>query len=166
MNETYVEWLVKKKTPLWLRFLKYLLITMTVLVCLLGFLTYNIIIFIIGVALGIGAYFSYLQADVEYEYLYVDRELTVDKVLAKSKRKRVASFDLGRMEVVAPLKSYHLDEFSKRSYKAVDYSSREEKQPEARYVFYYDGQQKVSFEPNEEMIKAMQFVAPRKVFTN
>jgi len=39
-----------------------------------------------------------------------------------------------------------------------------EKQPEVRYVFYYEGSKKVIFEPNEEMIKAMQLVAPRKVF--
>ena len=45
-----------------------------------------------------------------------------------------------------------------------DYSSGEEKQPEKRYLFYYDGKQKVIFEPNDEMLKAMQLVAPRKVF--
>lgn len=88
----------------------------------------------------------------------------MDKVMAKSRRKRVAVFSLDKMEIVAPVKSWHLDNFKNRSDKAVDYSSGEEKQPDKRFVFYYDGQKKVIFEPNEEMIKAMQTVAPRKVF--
>ncbi len=119
---------------------------------------------LIGVICGVAAYFITLNADLEYEYLYVDKELTVDKVMAKSRRKRVAVFSLDKMEIVAPVKSWHLDNFKNRSDKAVDYSSGEEKQPDKRFVFYYDGQKKVIFEPNEEMIKAMQTVAPRKVF--
>ena len=46
----------------------------------------------------------------------------------------------------------------------MDYSSGEEKQPDRRFAFFYDGKQRVLIEPNEEMIKAMQTVAPRKVF--
>jgi hypothetical protein len=84
--------------------------------------------------------------------------------MAKSRRKRVATFDLNKMEIVAPVKSWHLDNFKNRTDKTVDYSSGEEKQPDRRFLFFYDGKQKVIFEPNEEMIKAMQFAAPRKVF--
>ena len=119
---------------------------------------------IIGILLGVAAYFVNLNADLEYEYLYVDKELAVDKVLAKSRRKRVAVFDVGKMEILAPIKSWHLDNYKNRQDKVVDYSSGEEKQPDGRYVFYYDGQKKVIFEPNEEMIKAITTVAPRKVF--
>jgi len=43
-------------------------------------------------------------------------------------------------------------------------SGGEGQQPDHRYVFYYDGKQKVIFEPNQEMVKAIQFIAPRKVF--
>ena len=84
--------------------------------------------------------------------------------MAKSRRKRVATFDLNKMEIVAPIKSWHLENYKNRTDKAVDYSSGEEKQPDRRFVFFYDGQKKIIFEPNEEMIKAMQFAAPRKVY--
>ena len=114
--------------------------------------------------LGVAAYFVYLNSDVEYEYLYVDKELTVDKVMAKSRRKRVATYDLGKIEILAPIKSWHLDNYKNRTDKTVDYSSGEEKQPDRRFAFFYDGKQRVLIEPNEEMIKAMQTVAPRKVF--
>lgn len=162
MNETYVEWLVKRKTPAYMAFLKILFTVLAVFFILIGLLMLPALL--IGVACGVAAYFITLNADLEYEYLYVDKELTVDKVMAKSRRKRVAVFSLDKMEIVAPVKSWHLDNYKNRSEKAVDYSSGEEKQPDKRYVFYYDGQKKIIFEPNEEMIRAMQTVAPRKVF--
>lgn len=162
MNETYVEWLVKRKTPAYMSLLKFLTIILAVCFILLGL--FFIPAMIIGIVLGVAAYFVNLNADLEYEYLYVDKELTVDKVMAKSKRKRVAVFDIGKMEILAPIKSWHLDNYKNRQDKTVDYSSGEEKQPDHRYVFYYDGQKKVIIEPNEELIKAITTVAPRKVF--
>ncbi len=162
MNETYVEWLVKRKTPAYMTFLKILFTVLAVFFVLVGLLLLPALL--IGIVCGVAAYFITMNADLEYEYLYVDKELTVDKVMAKSRRKRVAVFSLDKMEIVAPVKSWHLDNYKNRSGKAIDYSSGEEKQPDKRFVFYYDGQKKVIFEPNEEMIKAMQTVAPRKVF--
>lgn len=162
MNETYVEWLVKRKTPAYMSLLKFLTIILAACFILLGFVFMPAMI--IGIVLAVAAYFVNLNADLEYEYLYVDKELTIDKVLAKSRRKRVAVFDVGKMEILAPIKSWHLDNYKNRQDKVVDYSSGEEKQPDRRYVFYYDGQKKVIFEPNEEMIKAITTIAPRKVF--
>ncbi len=162
MNETYVEWLVKRKTPAYMTFLKILFTVLAVFFILIGLLLLPALL--IGIACGVAAYFITLNADLEYEYLYVDKELTIDKIMARSRRKRVAVFSLDKMEIVAPVKSWHLDNYKNRSEKAVDYSSGEEKQPDKRFVFYYDGQKKIIFEPNEEMIKAMQLVAPRKVF--
>lgn len=162
MNETYVEWLVKKKTPAYMTLLRILSIMLAACFVLVGMILLPALL--IGIALSIAAYFIYLNSDLEYEYLYVDRELTVDKVMAKRRRKRVAVFELEKMEIVAPVKSWHLDHFKNRTDKTVDYSSGEEKQPDRRFVFFYDGKQKVLFEPNEEIIKAMQMAAPRKVF--
>lgn len=162
MNETYVEWLVKRKTPPYLVFLKIVSIMLAACFILLGLLLWPALL--IGVLLGLAAYFIYMRSELEYEYLYVDKELTVDKVMAKSKRKRVATYDMNKLEIMAPVKSYHLDHYKNRQDKTVDYSSGMEKQPDPRYVFYYDGKQKVIFEPNAEMVKAIQTIAPRKVF--
>ena len=90
MNETYVEWLVKKKTPAWMTLLKILSMMLAGCFILIGFVFFPA--FLVGIALGIGAYIVYLNADLEYEYLYVDKELTVDKVMARTRRKRVAVF--------------------------------------------------------------------------
>ena len=87
MNETYVEWLVKKKTPAYMTLLRILSIMLAALFILVGFVIIPALL--IGIAIGVAAYFIYLNSDLEYEYLYVDKELTVDKVMAKTRRKRV-----------------------------------------------------------------------------
>ena len=162
MSETYVECLVKKKSNPAKGFLRILTIMLSVAFFLLGFLFAPALI--VGLVMAVVAYFVYMNAELEYEYLYLDKELTVDKVMAKTKRKRVAQYDLNRMEIFAPMNSYHLDNFKNRTAKTVDYSSGEAKQPEVRYVMYYEGNLKVILEPSMEMVKAIKNIAPRKVF--
>ena len=50
--------------------------------------------------------------------------------------------------------------------KTVDFSSRTVKNPDSRYVMIYEGETKVIWEPNEDMLKAIRLIAPRKVFTD
>ncbi len=164
MSETYVECLVKKKSNPAKGFLRILTIMLSVAFFLLGFLFAPALI--VGLVMAVVAYFVYMNAELEYEYLYLDKELTVDKVMAKTKRKRVAQYDLNRMEIFAPMNSYHLDNFKNRTAKTVDYSSGEAKQPEVRYVMYYDSGERIVLEPNQEMVKAIKNIAPRKVFTD
>ena len=77
----------------------------------------------------------------------------------------MAAFETERMEVLAPSKSYHLDEYrNKDNYRLLDFSSGEEQQPDVTYTMYYDGREKVVFEPTREMVEAVKNIAPRKVF--
>ncbi len=165
MSETYVECLVAKKTSTAKSFLKILLIMLTVCFLILG-LAGLAIGLLVAVATGIGAYFAYMNADIEYEYLYLDKEISVDKVMAKSKRKKVGTFLVDQMEIFAPLNSHRLDSFKNRNLKTLDYSSGVANQPEKRYMMICNGDTKVILEPNEAMIKAIRNVAPRKVFTD
>ncbi len=164
MSDAYVECLVKAKGSGLLKFLKVFLILLTVLFFLAGFLIFPALL--LAVAAGVGAYFAGLNADLEYEYLYLDRELVIDKVLAKTKRKRVATYTVDRMEIFAPIKSYHLDNYRNRTVKEKDYSIGEELKPDLRYVMYYEGGDKLILSPSEALVKALKNVAPRKVFTD
>lgn len=165
MSESYVECLVKQKKSGVAQFFKVVLIVLTVIFGIAMFL-FGIIPSLLAVACGVGAYFLNLNSDLEYEYLYLDRELVVDKVMAKTKRKRVATYSVDRMEILAPVKSYHLDGYKNREAKVKDYSVGEELQPDLRYVMYYEGGIKLLLNPSEEMVKAIKSVAPRKVFTD
>ena len=164
MSEMYVECLVKAKQSTMAKFFKLLLIMLTVVFGLIMFIFMPAML--LALACGAGAYFVNLYTDLEYEYLYLDKELSVDKVMAKSKRKRVAAYSLDRMEIFAPIRSYHLDNYKNRNVKVKDFSIGEELQPDKRYVMYYEGGEKIIFSPSEEMVKVMKNVAPRKVFTD
>lgn len=162
-SDTYVECLVSRKPSMGMKFLKVLLIMLCVAFALVG-LSLTPIALLIAIAAGIGAYFVSLNASVEYEYLYLDREICIDKIMGQSRRKRVASYEVDRIEILAPFKSYHLDDYRNRQCKDIDFSSGMEEQPDKRYIFYYEGNQRIIFEPNDEFVKAVYNVAPRKVF--
>lgn len=168
MSDTYVECLVKAKTPLWGKAVKILLIMLMVILVLAMFRFPVIMMFLFlgAVAMGVGVYFVNLFTDLEYEYLYLDRELVVDKVMAKAKRKRVATYQLDRIEILAPFTSYHLDNYRNRNVKVKDYSIGEELKPDRRYAMFYEGGEKIILSPSEELVKAMKNTAPRKIFSD
>lgn len=165
MSDTYVECLVKAKPSAMGKFLKVLLIVLTVIFAL-GTLVFGPIPLFLALLTGAGAYFVNLNTDLEYEYLYLDKELTVDKIMAKTKRKRVAAYSVDRIEILAPIKSYHLDNYRNRNVKEKDYSIGEELKPDQRYAMYYEGGERILLSPSEELIKALKYVAPRKVFSD
>ncbi len=116
---------------------------------------------LLAAAFAFGAYYFYLQEWVEYEYTYISRELTVDKIMVRSRRKRIAVYLLDKMEIGAPEKSYHLDAYRNRSCKQEDYSSRSGK---PAYIFYYEGNKKIVLEKDERLMKLLHNAAPSKMF--
>lgn len=164
MSDVYVECLVKAKTSVLGKIGKYALIVLTVLTGCLALL--SVLFLVVAVAAGVGAYFVGMVTDLEYEYLYLDRELTIDKVMAKTRRKRVAVYQLDRMEILAPVRSYHLDNYKNRNVKEKDYSIGCEEQPDQRYAMYYEGGEKLILSPSPELVRAMRNAAPRKVFAD
>jgi len=146
-----------------MKFLKILLIMLAVAFVFLGLLG-TFAALILGIVFGAGAYFVSQQCTIEYEYLYLDREISIDKIMGQSRRKRIATYEVDRMEILAPMNSYHLDDYRRREIKARDYSSGEVPEPDTRYAMYYEGNEMIIFEPNESMINAVYNVAPRKVF--
>ena len=153
MNETYVECLVARKPSMIMKFFSVLCTMLAVVFFLVG-LVY-IFAWVVALAAGIGAY-----------VLNVDREISVDRILAKNRRKKVGTYTVDRMEILAPINSYRLDSYKNRQTKNIDYSVGVAEQPDRRYVLYYEGGIKLILNPSPEFIKAIQNVAPRKVFTD
>lgn len=165
MSETYVECLVKHKSSIGGMILKWILIFLTAFLGFLGIMG-DTIPLILAVVTGILAYLVSLSSDLEYEYLYFDKEITIDKIMNKSKRKKVEILEIDRMEIIAPIKSHHLDSYRNRKLKTTDYSIGEEKQPDNRFVMYYNGDRRIIMSPSPEFLKAIRTVAPRKVFAD
>ena len=163
MNEVYYEILVaKKKVP----FMKTVQIMFAVMA---GFFVFAMMIgmwwgLILAVAFGVASYFLKMFVDIEFEYLYIDKELQIDRILAKNKRKRMETLDLNELEVLAPIRSHELDRYRNREMKKADYSSGDESHDSQKYMLVINDRQ-IIFEPTEEMVKTIRTFAPRKVFT-
>lgn len=165
MSESYVECLVKHKTPTVKVFLKMLFLALAVLFVLL-FFAVGFPAFIMAAVCGVLSYFMTLECNVEYEYLYVDREISIDKISAQKRRKTVEKLNTEKIEILAPVKSWHLDEYKNRQLKVRDYSVGYEAQPDKRYMLVYNNEMKVLLSPNTAFITAVKNVAPRRVFTD
>ena len=164
MSDLYIELLVKKKKTSTDTLLKALMIGVTV-IFVLGGILFNPIILIPAIVMGVVDYFKLPALDLEYEYLYVNGELDVDKIMSKKKRKRVGSYDMKKVELVASRNSHELDSFrNRKDLKVHDYSSMEENAKTFGMVINGEkGMELIYFDPNEAILKDMQRIAPRSV---
>ncbi len=167
-ENNYVECLVPSKGSPLVKILSYVSLVLAVIFFLSSILTVlGIVGLILCVVTGALYYFLSMYANIEFEYQYCEKEITVDKILNKSKRKNVGKYEVEHIEVLAPSRSHHLDEYRNKTLKTVDYSARESgRQPDPTYTFIYDGKEKIIFEPSAEFVAAVRNVAPRKVFTD
>lgn len=163
MNEVYYEIMVAKKKPPMIKVAQIV----TAIMC--AFFVFTMFIgliwgSILAVAFGVANYFLTLYSNVEYEYLYVDKELQIDCILGKTKRKRRETLDLNELVILAPVRSHELDSYRSGNYKKADYSSGEKENEQKKYMLIVNDKQ-IVFEPTEELVKTIRMFAPRKVFT-
>jgi hypothetical protein len=167
MSDLYRELLIKREPQSADKLKKGGLILLTVLAAVVTvFITP--LAFLLFTILCLVDYFIFPSFKVEYEYLYVNGELDVDKIISRSKRKRVASVDLANLEILAPWESHEMDAYRNNSRRKVnDFSSG--KKDAFVYAFVTDADAEsgiLLFEPDEVMLKDMQLRAPRKVHIN
>lgn len=163
MSDMYREILVKRQTPASMKLLKGVMIAGTVLCILGGMVIWPLLI--AGLALGIATYFLTPRFDVEYEYLYVNGELDIDAIYSKQKRKRMGSFDMSELEILAPAKSHALDSYlNNKSLKMQDFTSRDEKVKSYVLILNTEKEKKcIKTELDDVIINDIRRMAPRKV---
>lgn len=165
MSDAYVECLVKAKKTKWFSVVSVLCLLIAVY---FGFFVVlgsgNLYALIVVVPALVVSYAAYLYKEVEYEYLYLDREIQVDRILARSKRKRIDTIKLDRMEVLAKEGSYHLDGFIKKDLKVKNYAAAQDSEEQKRYIMVCSDGTKVILSLSEKMIKAIRSISARKVF--
>ncbi|MCD8012967.1 MAG: DUF6106 family protein [Lachnospiraceae bacterium] len=163
MSDMYREILVKPDMPAGKKFLKGFFPVMTGLCVVVGVILWP---FLIGALVFLlVTIFVGPRLDVEYEYLYVNGELDIDAIYSKQKRKRVASYDMEHLEVLAPSKSHALDSYlSRQGAKYEDYTSGHA--PECSYILVFNeekGQKLIAVELDDAIIADIRRIAPRKV---
>ena len=161
MDKGYYEFLVKGKPNTTAKVLKVVFVILAILSLAGALLLGNTILFILVIIFGAGTYFASLYTDVEFEYLYLEKELSIDKVFNKERRKHVETLSLDKALVFAPEKSSKLDNYGKAEGKVTDYSCAEENNGLKKFVMFYEGNRKILFSLDEEMIKLLKNKCPR-----
>lgn len=166
MQDSVVEVLVDRKVSPLVTVVHIILMVITGILGVAAFVFLGLIALIPAIITAVAAYYVGLRTKLEYEYAYFDRELVVDVIYRMTKRKRVKTFDISKMEIFAPANAYQLDEYKNRNVKIYDYSSKKAENASQLYVMYTAGNEKVLLEPSGKMIQAIYNAAPRKVVRN
>ena len=161
MNDYYTEQLVKQKTTMSSIMVKAALIAATAVSIFIALMFP--LAMILPVIMVVVDVVIFKRFDLEFEYLYVNGDLDIDKIMAKQKRKRVFETNVRDLEVIAPTGSIELQQYQRT--KTYDFSSRREGAKTYEMVTASQGQTvKIIFEPNKTILEGMKMLAPRKVF--
>ena len=160
MTDLYSELLIKKEQTGKDKAIKILMIAAIAITAAAGLLIP--IAWILTLALGIAAYFILPKLDLEYEYVFVNGDLDIDKIMNKARRKRMFSVDADQMELLAPVGAVELMQYKK--IKTYDYTSGKKDAKIYALIASNKGEVcKVLFEPNETIVEGFFVKAPRKV---
>lgn len=165
MSDLYTELLVKKEKTVKDSLIRIGLMTLVVLLAFVGLFIYPL--FLLGaVAAGVAAYFIIPRTELEFEYLFVNGEMDIDKIMAKSKRKRVLSFNLAEADIAAPVKSHRMDYYNgNQKMKVLDFSSGNPEHNRMAVITRVNNEAcRIILEPDEALVKSMKNSAPSKVF--
>lgn len=166
MDNRYVEKLVAKKTTT-----NAIILRVFTLVAAL-FLMYVVAV-IVGVIyslvalffLGYMVYYVFLMTSVEYEFVLVNNELTIDAIYGKNKRKNQQTFDVSKCEVIAPLESTYVSGYHRNNQmKSFDYTSGENREQIFIFIIPYGASTaKLYMELDQQILDAVRMAAPGKV---
>lgn len=167
MSESYIEYLVKRKTNPAKVALKYILFGLAGFFVITG-LVGSFFNLLIGALFVIIAYVANLNLSIEYEYLFLEKELSIDKIQAQTRRRKVKTYDITKMELLAPVSSHRLDSYrNNKKYGVKDYSSHGEEATAYAFVYSDAGvSELVIIDVNDSLLKCFKNVSPRKVFTD
>ena len=166
MGDFYREIMVKKEKRPVDGLIRIAMIAFTAVLFAAGLVIHPILL-VPCIGMGIADYFIIPSLDLEYEYLYVNGDIDVDKIMSRQKRKRAGSYALDDLEIMAKTGSHSLDSVlngGNQNVKQIDYTSGTNPQGSWTMVFNHSGSREaVRFELEDDIVADLWRRAPRKV---
>ncbi len=162
MNDTYAEWLVKRKAA------GYTYAEKQQIIVLRKFRENQGDMIPVGIlaffAAAVATYFVFQNVNLEFEYVVVNDQITIDKIMGQARRKKAWESSLETIQIIAPSDSYLLKDYERQGMKVLDFTSHV---PGAKVyaIIEQKGEAatKVLFEPNEKILDCLWQKGPRKV---
>ncbi len=162
MYNQYVEVLVKRKTIEGLDKIKFVVVFFIVAFFVVGIIFQKLLF--CGVASILGIIYCFVSSclEVEYEYYYLNGELDIDKIIKKSRRKKMLSLNAAMIQKIMPVDAWEMRRFE--SAQKIDCSANDPTR--APYVIICSHQnklKKVYIQMNDELLTAIRSHMPNKV---
>ena len=162
MADVFVEQIIKKKLSLGGLAIR----VGAIFLVLIGILTIPRLLMLgitITILLVYLAYLAFVYTSAEWEYSFVNGELSIDKILGKRKRKVGETYDIRKAELIAP--AYSEQVLSKSEFLTkIDYTGTNNKDNHYSIIISevdgVKGALMITFEPDEKMLDAMYNVRP------
>lgn len=121
-------------------------------------------IFIGCLLLALAAFFGKKALYVEFEYAFTNGEIDVDRIVEAKKRKRLLTFNIKNVELIAPEDSYYVKDFSNKPSKTVTlFPGGTDKKVYTAMVTGGNERFQVRFTPDEELLNLCYKYNPRAV---
>lgn len=165
MNNLTTEQIIKTKAP----GLSIVFKAVMIIACILAVTTipqtYALGVILLAI-LVIATVIVFKYYNAEYEYSLVDNDMTVDKIMSRSMRKRCGVYNIARAELIAPAGSQDALRMEHRKLRTADYTSNQESD-NIVVVYTMDNSNemvRIFIEPDDRMKAALKAAAPRNAY--
>ena len=159
--DSFKELLVTRKPNNTVFFKRTVIFIAALLIAVVLFIILNVMSLVLIALLFWGAYLLIKNFDVEYEYICTNGDLDIDKITAKSRRKRLISVDLKNVLDFGSLNDKSLN----KDYSIIDATSGES-EDESYFLQFKDtkyGMCNVLITPDEDMLEVIKTYLPRTI---
>lgn len=167
MGDVFVEQLIKKKPTLKDTLIKCLILLAGITLCIVSFMfVFSKFFGPFAMLVSVGAiYFTWVfitSMNLEYEYIYTNGEIDVDRIAGKRKRKRITTVKITSFE---SFEKYDHEKYKNNKYDVRIMACTDIADPDT-YCATYHGKENKScllvFTPNEKILASLNSVGKRR----
>ena len=166
-QDSFIEKIVKRrKQPKDFIMIFLILIAAVVLMFVLSLFQELLMMLFFPILAGVvfGVYYFITGLSIEYEYIATNDDITIDKIIAKRKRKRIFSDSCKSFSVIGPVTSRAFDSSKRKEVRVLDLSGDPLSKENWFFVAKTDKQQVlIVFEPDERIIQTFKRHNPRAI---
>ncbi len=170
MDNTRVEQLIKRNSNGTVLVSRIMCIIAALFLIYFGFWALETLGLFVAVGVIYAVVYFFKMTDVEYEYLLLGTELSIDVIYGKSKRKHASTFNVQEAEMFAPITSGRMHNYlHNEKIMARNYTSGVAENNEKVYVLVINNKSqmyKIFIEPNEQLFEGIKSYIPRKTYTD
>lgn len=168
MGDVFLEQLVKKKNTSTDIVKKALIMLLGLILCFLALnFVFSQFFGTIALLIAVGAiYFAWFfmtSLNLEFEYIYTNGEIDVDKIMAKRKRKRMTTVKISSFE---EFDKFNLEKYRTQQYDVTLNAAISMTEPDTYYGVFHNRENKkciLIFSPDERLLPEIEKVYKRRI---